>query len=599
MSLKRVMTSILAVFMVLSCFSNVSTYAKTGSETSFTISIADGAMVKGDTKMISVSPKKTKIKSYKSSNKNVVKVNSKGKITALKKGSATITVTAKNGEKSTLKVKVYGPKSDIVVNRKINGKKGLWHIKKGKVVKKTGFATDGNSWFYVKKGKVAKKTAIIKGKINGVTADWYVKKGKVQLDCTGYIYIDGYTYKIENGKSLRHEKGKLDAFFGEEVGVKLYETKVIGDEQISFTLERIYQTGNASGKLKIDGTESEIELIIDSEVKNINFEKYIKDYKIELIKVENETFYIRITPKKDGIKKPIAISGKASDHYTTTDYEYIESDNLVIFMNKGISFDGNLLVKFEDYMKKVEKDTGLKRNIPSDIKYWQFQNEMKYVYGTDVFEGVDDQFKKVHVYINDSMHPCCSAHMDYYSDIIMDSSSLDVNSDRLDTTFIHEYSHYVHLTNGPSFNSIMTEGYASYIEMKVARECLPNLSSEEFFDDYYFQYLIDEGELTEANAEKIFVDGYPDGPQHTKGYNYGCIFMEYLFDKYGEKAFVNLFKEGKEMADKQVEETGWVDLSGENTAKLLKKTYSDDIFKDFVKWLADHPQFTREAQIYE
>ena len=49
-------------------------------------------------------------------------------------------------------------------------------------------------------------------------------------------------------------------------------------------------------------------------------------------------------------------------------------------------------------------------------------------------------------------------------------------------------------------------------------------------------------ELTEANAEKIFVDGYPDGPQHTKGYNYGCIFMEYLFDKSGLLANMYLRK---------------------------------------------------------
>jgi uncharacterized protein YjdB len=43
---------------------------------------------------------------YKSTNKKVAKVNSKGKITALKAGSTKITVTAANGKKLTVKVTV-------------------------------------------------------------------------------------------------------------------------------------------------------------------------------------------------------------------------------------------------------------------------------------------------------------------------------------------------------------------------------------------------------------------------------------------------------------------------------------------------------------
>lgn len=54
-------------------------------------------------------PVKTNIKGkmkYKSSNSKVVKINSKGKIIAKKKGAATITVTAPNGMKAKCKVKV-------------------------------------------------------------------------------------------------------------------------------------------------------------------------------------------------------------------------------------------------------------------------------------------------------------------------------------------------------------------------------------------------------------------------------------------------------------------------------------------------------------
>lgn len=594
----RAVALILTLLMIMTSFSKIITNAETKSKKSFTVSVVAGAMQPGDTKKITVSPKNVKVKSYKSSNKKVLKVNSKGKLKALKKGTATVTVTAKNGQKSSIVIKVFGKNSDIIVDRKINGKKGLWHIKSGKVVKKTGFATDGIDWYYTQKGKVSKKTGIIKGKVNGENAQWYVKKGKVQLSCSDYIYDKGYTYKVVNGKAGKKAKGKLDAFFDEEICLSENETKVIGEEKISFRVDAIYESGNVGCTFIEDGKESEVILEVDGDSKNVLYTKFIKDYKIDFIKIENRKVYIKISKKNTEIKKPMAISGQAGDHYTTTDYEYIESDNLIIFMPKGISFDGNILVKFEEYMKSVEKNTGLQRK-QIESNYVGFQVMQKYVYGTDVFEGVDSEYKKVHVYINDNIHPNCSAVREGYSAIIMDSYALKVNDpDKLETTFIHEYTHYNHLTNGTSFNPIMNEGYAAYIEMKAAREFV-KVSDEDFHYNYLYGYLMDEGELTEANAEKIFTEGYPDGPEHTKTYNYGYVFMEYLHQTYGSKAFTNLFKEGNKILDKQVEETGMGDLSGENTAKLLKKTYSNNIFKDFVKWIGEHPEYTREAQVYE
>ncbi len=596
MEIKRILVSILAIFMVIACFSNVTSYAKTEEKSSFTVSIEDGAMVKGDTKKITVSPKKTKIKSYKSSNKKVLKVTSKGKLKALKKGKATITATAWDGSKSTIVVKVFDKKSDIVVDRKINGKKGLWHIKSGKVVKKTGFATDGISWFYVKKGKVSKTTGIIKGSIKGETAKWYVKKGKVQFNCTDYIYYKGYTYKVKDGKAGDRAKGKLDAFFDDVVKVKIGETKVIGDEKIAFRLNELYGTGNYGATFIEDGKENALELMIDKSPFYVYHYRYIKDYEIKFIAKSYNSVSIKIIKCNKEVKKPMEISGKASDHYTTTDYEYVESDNIVMFLPKGYTFDGNVLVKFEEYMKSVEKNIGLSRKW-HDVSYEGFEYLMDYVYGTNVFEGVDPEMKKVHIYICDK-HPCCLADRETYPSIIMDQNALNVNSEYVETTFIHEYAHFVHLTNGPSFNSIMNEGYAAYIEMMTARE-YAKVSDEKFLEDYYCIYQLKKGELTESNAEKIFIEGYPDGPTLSDQYNYGCIFMEYLHQTYGDKAFLKLFDEAEVIIQKQRSEMGMGYMSGENAAKLLKKTYSDNIFKDFIRWVDAHPEYTREPYIEE
>ena len=70
------------------------------------------SLTEGETAVVkaTVSPKKATIKkvSYKSSNKAVAKVNSKGKITAVAEGTAVITVTSKDGnaKKATCKVTV-------------------------------------------------------------------------------------------------------------------------------------------------------------------------------------------------------------------------------------------------------------------------------------------------------------------------------------------------------------------------------------------------------------------------------------------------------------------------------------------------------------
>lgn len=598
------------------------------SVVNLSISVPAGAMVKGDTKKLTVLPKGTKIKAYKSSNKNVIAVSESGKLTALKSGNATITVVAANGSKANIKIKVFKKNSDMIVNRKIKGKKALWHIKNDKVVKKAGFATDGINWYYTEKGQVSKKTGLFSGKVNGVKAKWYVKKGKVCQDycgaftsgnkkwfikdgkvnekLAGIIHANGYTYKVNNGKITNVAKGEIDGFVGDEIELTEGKTAYIGSTKLSIFLGSIYSEpannySNGICTLNINNVETEVQLINENGKKSVSTSNFIKDYKIEYLRQKGNKYYIKLT-KRNGIKKPMSISGKATDRYTTKDFEYIESDNIVVFMTKGVSFDGNLLVEWEKQMKCAEETSGFQRVKNNDWPYAGFTYEMKSRLGTDVFEGVDPEFKKLHIYINDKIYPQCGAYKDSYSNIILNSDYLDVNNpSRFETAFLHEYSHYLHLTQGTSFNVILNEGFAAYNEMKAARKLLSKeqVDDEKFRDDYLFGYLVDQGSITEQNAESIFISGYPDGPTHGNNYNYGCMFMEYLIQTYGENAFRNLFKEGDKMLEKQMETTTLADLSGENTAILLKKTYSDTIFKDFAKWLEANPQWTREPQTYE
>lgn len=59
---------------------------------------------------------KKKVKSWKSSNKKVVKVDAKGNIKTLKSGSATVTAILKGGLKATCKVKVVDQTQQLILN---------------------------------------------------------------------------------------------------------------------------------------------------------------------------------------------------------------------------------------------------------------------------------------------------------------------------------------------------------------------------------------------------------------------------------------------------------------------------------------------------
>ena len=70
------------------------------------------------------------VKVWKSSNSKVVKVDRRtGKLTALKKGTAVITVTSRKGAKASCKIKVQKGK---VATKKIKLKKTCVELKKGK-----------------------------------------------------------------------------------------------------------------------------------------------------------------------------------------------------------------------------------------------------------------------------------------------------------------------------------------------------------------------------------------------------------------------------------------------------------------------------------
>ena len=126
-----------------------------------------------------------KVKSWKSGNKKVATVSSKGLVKAKKVGSTTVTVKTKNGKKATLKIKVVDP--SIPTKVKLN-KTGTQKLKKGKTLKL--------------KATVLPETA--DSKVTWKSSDKKIatvdKKGKVKAVKAGTVTI---TVKTGNSKKAK------------------------------------------------------------------------------------------------------------------------------------------------------------------------------------------------------------------------------------------------------------------------------------------------------------------------------------------------------------------------------------------------------------
>ena len=120
------------------------------------------------------------IKSWKSSNNKVAKVNKNGKITGVKKGTATITVTTVKGAKVTVKVVVKEVKIPTKKIKVSNVKKGKLSLKSGKSFGLNVVITPSNSTDAVKYTSSDNKIVTVdkNGKIKAV------KKGRAKVTIT-------------------------------------------------------------------------------------------------------------------------------------------------------------------------------------------------------------------------------------------------------------------------------------------------------------------------------------------------------------------------------------------------------------------------------
>ena len=132
---------------------------------------------------------------WSSSNEAVVAVDSNGKVTAKKAGTAVITATSSNGKSASCTVTVK-QKDTYTGLRDVNGT--LTYFNNGQADKTyTGFVSYAGNNYYVINGVV--DTSYTNVTYDG--KDWlYVENGKVRYDYTGIRPNENGWWRIENGK---------------------------------------------------------------------------------------------------------------------------------------------------------------------------------------------------------------------------------------------------------------------------------------------------------------------------------------------------------------------------------------------------------------
>ena len=182
-----------------------------------TTSLTEG---ESETLTATIAPSKAtgdKTVKWSSSNEAVVAVDSNGKVTAKKAGTAVITATSSNGKSASCTVTVK-QKDTYTGLRDVNGT--LTYFTNGQADKTyTGFVSyagnnyyvingvvdtsytnvtyDGKDWLYVENGKVRYDYTGIRPNENGW---WRIENGKVNFDYTGVAENENGWWRIEGGK---------------------------------------------------------------------------------------------------------------------------------------------------------------------------------------------------------------------------------------------------------------------------------------------------------------------------------------------------------------------------------------------------------------
>lgn len=368
------------------------------------------------------------------------------------------------------------------------------------------------------------------------------------------------------------EPVELAAAFDEEFVLNPDEKLYIGREGIGISLNWITydEYGTSFGYLiTVDGKEIYGMGFDGTYVDNQIYQDEFTENRVICVDAqEDQNVTLKITAGTE-IPAPMVLSGNAEDEYITTKPEYVESEDVILFLAEDVKVYGNTMELIEQLIDIVEKETGF--YLENDSVYaTQNGNETDWLYGQDVFPGVDPYAEKFHVYVVE--YDVCAPSAYGYG-IVISPQDLEIAAGE-GSTIVHEVAHCAQLLNGVQMGRTMDEGYATYITGRICDKDEEMIFNFDAVNNYSYYPV----EITPENAEEIFCSEKEDDFEN---YLYGFRFFTYLFETYGDDIFKDI------LTDASPDESIWyVALSDAEVVPYIKKHTSETVFEDFANWLA-------------
>ncbi len=262
---------------------------------------------------------------WSSDKESVATVDDNGVVTAVKSGTATITVTTTDGE-FTAECKVTVSLLSDGFHQEPGGTDWCYY-KDGKIATGTtdliqGTVNGTTGYWNVVKGRVAASATVAKGTVDGTNAWWYVnKKGMVDKSYTGFATNSSGSWYAESGKVTKKTNGVFKDSAG-AIGSKNNWYYVLNSKvQASFTGLADYK--NASGWWYI--TNGKVDRSVTTVAKNKNGWYYVRNGKVDksytgFAKNSSGNWYVKsgkVSKKVNGVLKDStgAIGSKNSWYY--------------------------------------------------------------------------------------------------------------------------------------------------------------------------------------------------------------------------------------------------------------------------------------------
>ena len=363
-----------------------------------------------------------------------------------------------------------------------------------------------------------------------------------------------------------------DVAFDELFQISMGETLVVGRSGIELTMNKIFYEEAAEAtyfvyEMEIDG-ESRMGEGWSDERGNRILQREFTEHVLKLVEGGEDAVTLLLTESYE-VQEPLVLSGKAEDTYLTEGIEYVESEHIILFVDKGVTLQGNVMELLEALYGQMEEETGW--TFLNDTTYSKQTGDLRFfLWGNEAFLGVDMNQEKFHIFVvpDEVFWPSSTGYA-----IVIDPSDLDIEGGNGDVV-IHEMTHAIQERNGALMDGMLDEGFATYMQGKVSEEDKLFTFHYDGEENYSYKWM----DITAENAEELFVREWPTTEPH---YYYGYWFVTYLFETYGDDIYRKIHAEATSRLN------GMSSLSAKEMVPVLKELTAETVFEDFGAWFGE------------